>query len=330
MRYALPADQLLLPAPDNKSWQGIWRSRAADLAVLALALALLAAVLARPRWIVADARRLARFRLGFLAFTLVFVGWHAQGQLSIVNLTALLQALIARRDLAFFLYDPVSVVLWAFVAVSLLAWGRGTFCGWLCPFGALQEFVSLAAQRLRWPRWRLHRRLDARLKGIKYGVLAAILGLAALGDAAGPWADRAIEFEPFKTAITLVFVRQGPFVLWAVALLALGAFVYKGFCRYLCPLGAGLALFGRVRLWAWIPRRAECGTPCQTCRHRCEYQAIAPSGAIAYDECFQCLDCVAIHDSPARCAPLIAQQRDKVIAIRPLPPTAPGLRPEGA
>ncbi|MFX8137404.1 hypothetical protein ABTL00_19455, partial [Acinetobacter baumannii] len=90
-------------------------------------------------------------------------------------------------------------------------------------------------------------------------------------------------------------------------LLLLNLFVYKGFCRYLCPLGAGLNLLGRVRLLRWIPRRAECGTPCQTCRHRCDYQAIRPNGAIVYEECFQCLDCVAIHDSPQRCAPLIAQ-----------------------
>jgi hypothetical protein len=57
----------------------------------------------------------------------------------------------------------------------------------------------------------------------------------------------------------------------------------------------------------------------QTCRHRCEYQAIRPGGAIVYEECFQCLDCVAIHDSSERCAPLIAHRRGRVIAIRPLP-----------
>jgi hypothetical protein len=38
---------------------------------------------------------------------------------------------------------------------------------------------------------------------------------------------------------------------------------------------------------------------------KCRYQAIAKSGAVQYDECFQCLDCVTIHDDPKQCVPLI-------------------------
>jgi transcriptional regulator of nitric oxide reductase len=314
--YTLPAGQVTLPESDSKGWQGIWRSRAWELALLAAALAVLAVVLARPKWMVATPARLARFRIGYLVFTLVFIGWFAQGQLSVVNITALVQAAAAGRDLAFFLYDPMTVVLWAFVAVTLVAWGRGTFCGWLCPFGAMQELVAQAARRLGVRRIRLHRDLDAKLKRVKYALLAAIVGLAVVSPA---WTDRAVEIEPFKTAITLGFARSWPFVAWAVGLLLVNAFIYKGFCRYLCPLGAGLGLLGRVRLLRWIPRRGECGTPCQTCRHRCEYQAIRTSGAIVYEECFQCLDCVAIHDSPQRCAPLIARARERIVAIHPLP-----------
>ena len=73
-----------------------------------------------------------------------------------------------------------------------------------------------------------------------------------------------------------------------------------------------------LRIWNWLPRRAECGTPCQTCRHRCEYQAIAPSGRINYRECFQCLDCVSIYQDDAHCLPLIRErkQQGKVIAIQ--------------
>ena len=324
LRYELPRDQVVLPAADNKSWPGIWRSRAWELAVLVAALAALALVLARPRWLTADARRLARFRTGYLVFTLVFIGWFAQGQLSIVNITALVQALAAGRGLGFFLYDPMTVVLWAFVAASLVAWGRGTFCGWLCPFGALQELVSQAARAVGIQPVRVRAALDARLKRIKHVVLLAIVGLAAFGAGAGSWTDRAIEVEPFKTAITLAFVRSWPFVAWAGALVLLSVFVFKGFCRYLCPLGAGLALLGRLRRFDWIARRAECGTPCQTCRHRCDYEAIEPSGKVVYEECFQCMDCVAIHASDERCAPLIQRKRHRTIQIRPLPVAADG------
>ena len=116
-------------------------------------------------------------------------------------------------------------------------------------------------------------------------------------------------------------MRSWPFVAWAVGLLLLSTVVFKGFCRYLCPLGAGLAVLGKLRRLDWIARRAECGTPCQTCRHRCDYEAIEPDGRVIYEDCFQCLDCVAIHDSDERCAPLIQGKRHRTIRIQPLPAT---------
>jgi len=109
-------------------------------------------------------------------------------------------------------------------------------------------------------------------------------------------------------------------VLWAAACVALSIVVYRGYCRYICPLGAALATLGFLRRWDWIARRSACGTPCQSCRHRCEYQAIDQSGKITYRECFQCLDCVSIYQDEQRCLPLIQEKklRRPVIAIQPV------------
>jgi NosR/NirI family transcriptional regulator, nitrous oxide reductase regulator len=320
LRLEVPPRYLIPAAEDQKGWFSIWKARAGQIAVLLAALALLAWALARPSSLVTRHERLRWFRPAYLLFTLVFLGWYAQGQLSIVNLVALLQATLERRSWAFFLYDPMSTLLWLFVLGSLVAWGRGTFCGWLCPFGALQELVGLAARALRVPAVRLRGVWDARLKRIKYPILALILIGAAVSTRVS---DALVEIEPFKTAITLIFVRSWPFVAYAVALVLAGALVNKFFCRYLCPLGAGLALLGRLRRWDWIARRSECGRPCQTCRYQCSYQAIAPSGAIDYDECFQCMDCVVIHDDPRRCAPLLlAAKGGRSFPIVPLQPAA--------
>lgn len=322
MQVQLPADVVTQPTSDNKTWHSIWTGRAAEIALLLVSLAGLTALLWRPRWLTASPQRLQRIRLAWSVYTLGFIGWFAQGQLSIVNATALIQALRDGRSLDFFLYDPMTVLLWAYVLLSAVLWGRGTFCGWLCPFGALQELVAFAARGLRMPQWRPHTRVDARLKRLKFGVLAVLLLAAGASPA---WTDRLVEIEPFKTSITLMFVRGWPFVLWAGALVLLSAFVYKGWCRWLCPLGGGLALLGRLRRRDWIARRAECGQPCQTCRHRCEYQAITPQGRIDYDECFQCLDCVAIHDSDALCAPRVLHRRKgRVIPVRPIVPANGG------
>ncbi|TQK04227.1 transcriptional regulator of nitric oxide reductase [Herbaspirillum sp. SJZ130] len=302
----LPARFYTVPDSDNKTWQGIWKSRWPELAILAAALALLSLVLIRQRQLTRNGRRFIRFRLGFLLFTLLFIGWYAQGQLSIVNITGLLQALAAGRSLDFFLYDPMTVTLWAFVAVSLVVWGRGTFCGWLCPFGALQEFTGKLGRLLHLPQLKIRARTDARLKLIKYALLAGIVASSMFSSAI---TDVLVEVEPFKTAITLNFVRSWPYVAYAAGLLLLSGFVYKFFCRYLCPFGAGLAVLGRLRVFNWLPRRKQCGTPCQTCRHRCDYQAIAGDGKIAYQECFQCMDCVVIYASDEKCAPLMLEKK---------------------
>lgn len=314
--YQLPAAYYVAPEAAAPAWQASWKARRVELAVLGVTLALLAGALWQQRWLVANAGRFTWLRRAWLLFVIGFLGYAAQAQLSIVNLTGIVQALRAGRGLDYLLFDPLTVALWAFVFVSLFIWGRGTFCGWLCPFGALQEFAGLAGQALRLPQVAVRRLLDARLKRVKYGVLVAIVLAAAWAPAQ---ADRLVELEPFKTAITLNFVRGWPYVAYAVGLLLVAMVVNKAFCRYLCPLGAALALLGRVRVLDWIPRRAECGAPCQTCRHRCGYNAIAPRGQVDYEECFQCMECVVIHASDEQCAPrILERKRSRSIPIVPM------------
>jgi NosR/NirI family transcriptional regulator, nitrous oxide reductase regulator len=319
--YRLPESLFLREAPEaGPSWTDPWRARSWELGTIAAAFGLLVPVLVRQRGLVADPRRFTPFRLAFLAFTLGFVGWYAQAQLSIVTLIGLVRAGVSTRDVSFLLYDPPSLLIWTFALASLVIWGRGTFCGWLCPFGALQELAAWPARRFGLRQITVPRRIDRPLRLVKYGVLAAILGAAALGS---PLADTFAEIEPFKTAITLYFVRAWPFVAFAVALIALNLFVYKGFCRYLCPLGAALAVGGRLRLLDWIPRRAECGTPCQLCTVRCRYDAIAPSGRVDYAECFQCMDCVTIIHDPNQCVPqVVARKRGRTLRPLAAPRTA--------
>jgi transcriptional regulator of nitric oxide reductase len=321
--YGLAELKAWLPETPPSAWAALkpaLAQRAAELTVLALGLALLVVLLVRQRWVAASTRRLRMVRVAYLVFTLVFIGWVAQGQLTIVTLTSLIEAVVAGQGLAFLLADPVTVLLWAFVLATLVVWGRGTFCGWLCPFGAMQELLSLATQRLGFRPVRLRRRLDAALKWVKYGVLAVLVGGAGMSAA---WTETAVEIEPFKTAISLGFDRAWPFVAWALACTVLSVFVFRGYCRYVCPLGAAMALFGRLRLFAWIPRRQECGTPCQSCRHHCHYEAIAPAGEVDYTECFQCLDCVEIHDDPQRCLPLIVERKQSAARTIPILPVNP-------
>ena len=291
------------PAPP---WLDALRNRASDLVVLGVFLAGLMALLAFGMNRLAAHRHFTPIRLAVLAVVIGFVGWWGQGQLSIVTPLGVLRTGVEGGSFAFLLYDPFSLLLWAVTIAGFVAWGRGLFCGWLCPFGAMQEFAHHLGRLLRLPQIEPSAAWDARLKWVKYGVLA---GLVAVLFAAPGQLDTAVEVEPFKTAVTTVFVREWYYVVYAVGLLLLSMVLFKGFCRYVCPLGAVMAIGGLLRGRDWIARRVECGSPCQLCRVKCQYGAIKASGKIDYAECFQCLDCVTIHDDPARCVPLVVQAR---------------------
>ncbi len=283
-------------------WLDAIINRAPDLIVLSLFLIGLVLLLGVRMNRLAGHRYFTPIRLAILAFMTAFVGWWGQGQLSIATPLAVIRTVSEGGSFAFLLYDPFSLLIWAVTIVGFVLWGRGLFCGWLCPFGAMQEFAHHIGRLLRLPQIEPSAQWDERLKWLKYAVLA---GLVALIFTAPARLDKAIEVEPFKTAITTFFIREWYYVAYAAGLLLLSAVLFKGFCRYICPLGAVMAIGGLVRGRDWIARRAECGSPCQLCKVKCSYGAIKQTGEIQYSECFQCLECVTIHDDPGLCVPLV-------------------------
>jgi transcriptional regulator of nitric oxide reductase/ferredoxin len=289
-------------------WMEQWRRHWGRIAVLCVALVALSAILIFQDQLVSSFQRYRLVRLGFLAFTMLWLGWYAGAQLSVVHVLTFIQALRADFRWEFFLIDPMSFLLWGFVAVAMLFWGRGVFCGWLCPFGALQELLNEAARVCRIPQIQVPFAVHERLWPIKY---ILFLGLFAVSLNSMALAIYGAEIEPFKTAISLGFVREWPFVTYAVALLAAGLFIERFFCRYLCPLGAALAIPARLRMFDWLKRRFQCGRSCHNCAERCTVQAIHPNGAINPNECIHCLNCQAMYFDPAIC-PTLAQELKKV------------------
>ena len=289
-------------------WQAAMVARTWDLAALGVLLAGLLIAVGPAMHRLSSPAVLRPARLGFLALVIGFVGWWGQGQLSIVTPLAVLRTMSGDGNLTVLLYDPFSLMIWAATILGFVLWGRGLFCGWLCPFGAMQEFTHHAGRLLRLPQWNPSPAWDARLKAGTWLSLAVIIAVAVL---APDKAETVAEIEPFKTAVTTFFQREWYYVAYAVFWLLLAMVTFKGFCRYLCPLGALMALGGLLRLRKWIPRRVQCGSPCQLCRVRCAYGAIKKTGEITYSQCFQCLDCVSIHDDKAQCVPLVLAARGR-------------------
>ncbi|HET7802717.1 MAG TPA: 4Fe-4S binding protein [Pseudolabrys sp.] len=282
--------QMQVPLMQVPLWHDIWWQRRYEIVLLALMLAGLGALLIFQNWVTARGRLYRCTRIGYLLLTLGFLGFFANAQLSVVNVVTFVHALLSGFRWDLFLLDPLVFVLWSFVAVSILFWGRGVFCGWLCPFGALQELLNEAARRLGVAQLQVPFGLHERLWMLKYVIFLGILAVSLHSIMA---AFAMAEIEPFKTAITLKFVRDWPFVIYAMLLLAVGLFIERFFCRYLCPLGAALAIPARMRMFEWLKRYRECGAECHICARTCTVQAIHPLGQINPNECIYCLQCQA-------------------------------------
>jgi NosR/NirI family nitrous oxide reductase transcriptional regulator len=287
-------------------WQRIWREKTAEIGVLAAMLGTLTAVFFFQNFVTRSERTIFWFRMGFLTLTLVFLGWYANAQLSVVNLMALAHSLATDFTWEAFLLDPLTFILWFSVAAALIFWGRGAYCGWLCPFGALQEITNRIARALHVPQWTLPWGLHERLWPIKYMIFLGLFGISLMSI---EQAEHLAEVEPFKTAIILKFVRAWPFVAYAAALLIAGLFVERFYCRYLCPLGAALAIPARMRMFDWLKRYRECGNPCQTCANQCPVQAIHPTGEINPNECVNCLHCQVLYQSKTICPVVIKKMK---------------------
>ena len=312
--YQLPPQYVLMPQPEPlPAWMQSWHDDREAVFILGGALIVLTLILTFQAAI-SRSRQVHRVvRTGFLIFTLVWLGWIAGGQLSILHLLNYLQAPFQNFDWTFYLAEPLIVILTVYTAISLVLIGRGVFCGWLCPFGALQELLAQISRALRLPQWNPSESIQKRLWMGKYISLAAVVGLTFAWPSAGA---AAVEVEPFQTAITSYFQRGAPYLLYAGALLTVGLFTERAFCRFLCPLGGAFALLDRLHLLNLLKRRPECGSPCQLCARSCPVRAIEKSGKIKTAECFQCLDCQVEYFDDERCPPLVTARKSRERAAR--------------
>ena len=108
-------DQTNKPEP---IWKKMWQLKTFEVVVLCLALGVLTMIFFFQDWLVKRPVLADRVRLSFLTFTLVIIGWYFNAQLSVVNILAMFNALISGFVWAYFLMEPVVVILWGSVAAA--------------------------------------------------------------------------------------------------------------------------------------------------------------------------------------------------------------------
>ena len=209
-----------------------------------------------------------------LGVTLVYLGFIDGGFLSVSHITS---GIIVGPGV--YLRDMALLIMIAFTVVTTLLWGR-VFCGFLCPFGALQDFITRIVPR-RFQR-ALPQRIHDRAIYLKYGILLLIVGLAALPAQIAVYQ----YFEPFGTVF---YLSTSPLLLSiAGGFLVASAVVPRFYCRYACPLGAALGVASLLSFFRI--RRVEQCEPCKVCEIACPTGAIR-GPEIDFKECVRCNVC---------------------------------------
>ena len=324
--YWLPGRYLEGGRPEiikpEATWVTVWKARKVEVVLFLLWLTAAGTVYALrdklvqrstmkdPRWKDIPKYLLWTTSIGFVGFYLLAVP-------SITQVLTWFHAILFEWRWELFLTDPFVFLFWIFIVVSVFFWGRGMFCGWMCPYGSLSEIVFKLGGKLGLKRYQRHllpQRWHDRLKWVKYGIFA---GLLAVSFYSMGLAEKLAEIEPFKTTFLVgVWNRSWPFVTFWALLFVASAFFERPFCKYLCPLGAALAVPSTFRWWG-LKRKQECG-PCAACAVGCGSQAIDASGRIDQRECLLCLDCQVLYYDDHACPPLAQERKRRTRAGEPL------------
>ncbi len=206
-----------------------------------------------------------------------------------------LQSALTARERKFPFY-----VLGYLMAIGLFV-GR-MICGWLCLFGLIQELLY----KIPTPKLRIPEKTDRGLRYLKYVVLAVlVIGLPLFyrtdyGAGEPFFCKYLCPVGTLEGGVPLVLLNDvlrptlGWLFRWKLLILILcilaSVFIYRPFCKYLCPLGAFYALFQKVSLVRLRVDESAC-TDCGACSRACEMK-VDPHRTPNSGECIRCGECL--------------------------------------
>ncbi len=286
-------------------WEVAWQIAPYKVALTVAYLLLVMGLFAGRRWLTRSMTRLRRIHTGFLIASAAALGFWLEDQPSVTQILTLVGTVRTGWRGSLFLSEPLLFVTWIFIAIVAVVWGRGVFCGWVCPYGATTELLHRVGKKLGIARLELPDRVHQLARWLRYGVLAVLVVVYLVAPVAG---ELLTAVEPFKmTFLVDPWSQPAPLIAWWLLLFAASLSVFRPFCRYLCPLGAGLAVLGRFRLSG--PYRRKFCSSCKICMRGCEPRAIRDSGTIDSMECLNCMECETNFQDHAVCPPLVGLGR---------------------
>jgi polyferredoxin/formate hydrogenlyase subunit 6/NADH:ubiquinone oxidoreductase subunit I len=235
-------------------------------------------------------------------------GWPVNFFLNIDPLTAITTILSTHS-----LYKGL---IWSVVIIiGTILVGR-FFCSWLCPFGTLHNIVSWLGHRNKSIKQKIELNKFRKAHNIKYIILILFLIMAAI-----PFSYRSIQtglLDPiplFTRSVSIILLPiidsthqitsavpryyEGAFIILAIfiVLTLLNLIIPRFFCRFLCPLGAFLAVLSRFAIFRIGHNENKC-LSCNDCEKHCQ-GGCEPGKEIKHSECLLCFNCRddCIHDT---------------------------------
>jgi NosR/NirI family transcriptional regulator, nitrous oxide reductase regulator len=294
------------PDPESLVWRQAWSAASGMVVLVTIYLLLVTGVFVFRKKVTASLPRLKRIHVAALSISFFGLGLGLSYQPSVTQLLTLVASAMGEWRWGLFLSEPFLFVSWIWIAGVTIVWGRGVFCGWVCPYGAMNELAFKLGRVVKLPEFELPDAVHDKARWIRYGVFGVLVGAFLVSPELG---ERLAEVEPFKsTFFVRPWAREWFLFGWWLLLAGVAFVWYRPFCRYLCPLGAALALPSSFRL-SGPYRRDFCATGCKICPRGCEPKAIRKDGSIDSRECLNCWECEANYNDDEVCPPLVQIRR---------------------
>ncbi len=213
-----------------------------------------------------------------------------------------------------------SFILMIIVAVLAVAFGP-VFCGWICPFGTVQELIGKIGKKIFKKKYNrfIPYKFDRWLRYLRYIVLAWVIYMTAVTGKI-IFAD----YDPYYALFNFWTgeVAISGYIILAVSII-LSLFVERPFCKYACPYGAVLGLSNLFRIFG-IKRAADTCISCSACDKACPMNIeVSTAGTVRNHQCISCMKCTSEQSCPVNdTVALVAakkitkgQVKEKILAI---------------
>jgi len=187
------------------------------------------------------------------------------------------------------IHESAFILMYIVFALALLV--GPAFCGWACPLGSFQEWLSKLGRRIFKRRFNtfVPSGVDSYLRYLRYAVLVWVVYVTAT-SATLFFAD----YDPYYALFNFWTgeVAISSLIILGVVMLASLA-VERPFCKYACPYGAVLGVFNLFRVFK-IKRNISTCIDCKVCDRACPMNIEVSTGKTVRDhQCISCLICTS-------------------------------------